>query len=113
DDELIDMQMQALRNVATDVPLFAISSQAGKNVRDILRALRRAVVDERVRIAEAEAEADETEGLPVISLNTEKQESAWQVHRTDEDSEKVFVVTGRKIEKFAARTNFDQFQAVN
>lgn len=113
DDDMITMQTDALRKVAGDVPLFAISSQAGKNVKDVLRELRRTVIDERARIAKAEAEADETGGLPVISLNTEKQDAAWRIHNVSDDSPKRFMVTGRKIEKFAARTNFDQFQAIN
>lgn len=106
DEELITMQEQALEKV-TDSPIFAISSQTHLGLKEILRELRDAVAAQREKIA-SEGE-DEDGGVPVISLNTSEKEAAWRITR-DED---VFVVRGYKIEKFAARTNFEQFQGVN
>jgi len=44
-----------------------------------------------------------------ITINAAEAKLAWQVTKRNE----TFVVTGHRIEKFARRTNFDQFQAVN
>ena len=44
---------------------------------------------------------------------------AWTVERLPDETNEggelvaVFIVRGKKIEKFARRTNFDQFEAVN
>lgn len=107
DEELIDMQLQALKTVvAKGTPIFAISSTAHKGVVDVLRELRRQVIARRTVMNEAEDEQDEA--MPVITIG-ETPDDAWTVE-TDDDS---FVVHGKKIEKFARRTNFEQFQAVN
>ena len=82
-----------------------------------MRLLRQEVEDYRQR----EAKVVETSGddVPVISLGEGESTDDWSVERLDdvenEDGEvvRVFKVTGKKIEKFARRTNFDQFEAVN
>lgn len=110
DQDIIDMQVQAVQEVAgKDTKVFTISSAAHTGVQDLLRELVRVVAGARAVVAEIEAEDDED--LPVISLSSDAQAEAWTV-RYDED-EKVYVVTGDKIEKFARRTNFDGFENVN
>lgn len=113
DDEIMAMQVDAVKKVAGDVPVFAISSQAHQGLKEVLRALRAQV--EAVRKAEREAqEVDEDDGVAVISLNQETQALAWKVKKvTDEDGRTVFIVTGHKIEKFARRTDFDNYEGVN
>lgn len=55
----------------------------------------------------------------MISLGSEQLTAAWTVERlpdeTDESGQAVavYLVGGAKIEKFARRTNFEQFEAVN
>jgi GTP-binding protein len=83
-------------------PLFAISSQAHTGVTELLRVLQGKVVEARVQVTEAEAEEAPQE-VPVISLSGDQKRNAWKV--THDGGR--FVVTGQKIEKFAARTNFD------
>lgn len=108
DEDIIGMQIDAIRQVATgDVEVFAVSSTAHKGVKEVLRALR-----EKVKVARAiehEIEDDEDE-LPVIGLSDGQVASAWKVEKTDGD---VFVVTGEKIEKFARRTDFTNYEGVN
>ncbi|MDO4780799.1 MAG: GTPase ObgE [Candidatus Saccharibacteria bacterium] len=117
DDEIIAMQSTALQNVANDAPVVAISSQSGAGVRDVLRLLRRAVVDYRAQ--EAEVAEELGDDVPVISLGDEQLADAWTVERlADEMNDEgepvaVFLVQGAKIEKFARRTNFEQYEAVN
>lgn len=117
DDEIIALQATALQNVAGGAQVLAISSQTHHNIKELLRLLRQEVEGYREREAKVvEAFGD---GVPVISLGERELADDWSVERLDdienEDGEMVraFKVTGAKIEKFARRTNFDQFEAVN
>ncbi len=108
DEELIAMQKEALKGV-TKSSIYTISSQTHAGLQEVLRALAKEI--DVVKAARAaEGESDEVDdGLPVIRLSGEAAEKAWLVSK----EEASFVITGRKIEKFAARTNFDQYQGVN
>lgn len=112
DQEMIDMQLAELQKVTGDEPVFAISSQAHKGITEVLRALRAAVDAER------EAEKEEIEEEPdrqLITLSEEKVHQAWTIkeRENEETGEKYYVVVGNKIEKFARRTNFDNYEGVN
>lgn len=111
DDDIIDMQRQAIAKVAPAAKIYAISSAAHKGLTDVLRALRSEV--QQARAAEdAIKEADELPSdVPVISLNEQQIANAWTVEYDEEDE--VFIVRGDKIEKFARRTNFDGYENVN
>jgi GTP-binding protein len=112
DDDIVAMQLDAVRAVAAeDAQLFAISSTAHKGLTDVLRALRTKVQAARAQ-ERAEAETDEDdEELPVIGLTDGQLAEAWKV--TFDEEERVYTVTGDKIEKFARRTNTDNYEAVN
>jgi GTP-binding protein len=100
------MQEDALKGVLPkDTPLFAISSSAHKNLTPLLRELRRKVVETRAIVAREEEEADE--GV-IIELSEAVRDDAWQVLKGEER----FFITGRKIEKFASRTNFDTHEGI-
>ncbi len=108
DQEIIAMQSTAIQNVAPNALVVAISSQSGSGVKDLLRLLRAEVV--RHRAAEVEvADEDNTDELPVISLTSKQLADSWQVEKENDG----FRVSGEKIEKFARRTNYEQFDAVN
>lgn len=109
DDDIIEMQRKAVQKVATKgTHIMAMSSTAHKGLKEVLRALRERV--QQARAAQAEAEAAEApSGLPVISLTTEALQKAWTVEKNGD----IYTVRGDKIEKFARRTNFDQFDGVN
>jgi GTP-binding protein len=112
DDELIGMQKDALKAVAGDTPIFAISSQAHTGLVEVLREVRKEVVT--IREAEQAAiEEDEGDDIAVISLNKNAQELAWRIQRVQDGERTVFVVKGNKIEKFARRTRFETFEGVN
>ena len=90
--------------------IFAISSVAHKGTKDVLRELRR-LVDESKKVIELiEDESDEIE---TISLSKEKIAESWAVERVEEDDKIFFIVTGEKIEKFARRTDFGNYEAEN
>ena len=108
DDDIIAMQMDALRKeVGKTAEIYAVSSTAHKGLTEVLRALRKKVQTARSIEEEISESHDE---IPVISLTDSQIEDAWEVKKDDEGH---FVVTGDKIEKFARRTNFDNFEGVN
>lgn len=112
DDDIIQMQMDAVKAVAGDsVQLFAISSQAHQGVTEVLRALRAQVKAVRAEEAAESADDEDDEDLPVIGLSDKQLADAWTV--TYDDEGKVYIVEGEKIEKFARRTNLDNYEAVN
>lgn len=108
DDEIIEMQKKDLEEVISkNTSVFAISSSAGTGLKPLLRALRSEVVEIRSK-QEVLDEKDESEEN-VIRLDDSQLEDYWVVEKDGDE----FVVHGEKIEKFARRTNFDQFEAVN
>lgn len=119
DEDMIQMQIEALRGVVSaDTEIMAISSTAHKGTRELLRRLRSTVEAARAAEAAAAHGDDEDGDLPVISLSDQQISEAWQVDvgtTTSDEGEEVslYMVTGDKIEKFARRTNYDQFESVN
>lgn len=98
DKELVADVVKRLRKVVPkSTQIMAISAQAGSGVRPLLRAAAQLVTAQREALA-ANEEADE--GLPVISLPETTE--GWQVTK----AESGYLVTGAKIERFAARTDF-------
>src|SRR5581483_11606180 len=108
DEEIVDDLMQQLRRViAHDTPLYAISAQAGAGLKNLLYAVQNAVTQVREQTAAAaEAEVLE-EALPVHTLA--RSDKDWAVTKQEDGS---FLVQGTAIEGFAARTNFDNEEAV-
>jgi GTPase len=82
--------------------LFAISSQAHENLKPLLYAVRAVVDAERKRVA---AEEPEEKVVPTLRL---KDQSSWRVSREGD----MFIVSGSKIERFAARTDFNNVEAL-
>lgn len=115
DEEIITMQTEAVRSVAAaDAQVFAISAAAHKGLKEVLRALRSAVTEARHRTAEEAADDEDVNDLPVIGLTDAQRESAWSVTvAEDEDGTVIYEVTGDKIEKFARRTDYDNFEGLN
>ena len=123
DDELIEMQKQAILEKNPEAKIFAISSVAKNNLDDLLRALL-AAVKENQKQQEITAEqigstpiefktaiiSHDTENLPTISLSHHELKKAWQV---TQDEKGVYHVTGEKIEKFARRTDLSNYASVN
>jgi len=109
DDEIIQMQIDALRlEAGKSAEIFAVSSPSHKGLKEVLRALRTKV--EHVRAIEEEINATEDD-IPVIGLTDNQIADAWTVEKDQETGH--FIIKGDKIEKFARRTNFDNFEGVN
>jgi len=100
DDEMIQDAMKQLQTVIPkETPIFAISAQAGHGVKELLYAVKDQVEAQRA-LAAAKEETVEYAGLPVLRLKDENR--AWRVSKQNDG----FLVSGNKIEKFAARTDF-------
>jgi GTP-binding protein len=101
---MIDDQLKALKAVVPkDTPLFAISAQSGQGIKEVLYAIKQTVDVQKNKAAEAK---DNDDALPVLTLSGE--DKAWKVVKDG----KKYVITGRKIEKFAARTDFSNDQGL-
>ncbi len=113
DEEMVAMQVDAVKREAGEsAEVYVLSSAAHLNLTKVLRALRRhveAVRAEQAVVVDEEnpAETDTT----VITLNDEQLSQHWEVSY-DETTE-VYHVYGEKIEKFARRTNYDQYESIN
>lgn len=137
DDEIIAMQKSAILAVNPNARIYVISSQAGTNLDEVLRALKDEINakkvgdgvegrDDLTRSCAATAELermdpvttgvqserpsqDDAAPVPVISLSPSQLSNSWKVEKVGEK----FVVTGQKIEKFARRTDLDNYASVN
>ena len=109
DDDIIQMQVDAVKKEAgEDTEVFAISSNAHQGLTEVLRALKTKVQAERL----VQRELEETdESVPTITLGESQAAEAWEV--TKDEVSGHFIVTGEKIEKFARRTNFDNWEGLN
>lgn len=103
DEEIINDLLAQLRRVApAKTKLLAISSQSGQGLNELLFGIKDAVQKARAK-REKQAAKDE---VPVIKLADTSQQ--WKVEKQGD----TFLVTGSRIEKFAARTDFTNEQAV-
>lgn len=129
DNEIIEMQSQAIREVNPNAYIYSISAVSKKGVEELLRALWQdiKVAKEKQQkqeqdnatadiIIEDDANTkhqitqDGIKGVPVISLSSHELKNTWTVTRGDDG---VFHVTGEKIEKFARRTDMGNYASVN
>ena len=58
----------------------------------------------------ANREQNKSASIPIISLGKDALKDTWQVEKVDENH---FRVTGEKIEKFARRTDLENYASVN
>jgi len=102
DEEIIDDLLAQLRAAAgKKAQLFPISAQSGLGLQDLLFAVKRGVIAARQK--QQKATKDE---VAVLKLTDTSQ--AWTVSKQADG----FLVNGQRIEKFAARTDFSNEQAV-
>ena len=128
DNEIIEMQSQAIREVNPNAYIYSISAVSKKGVDDLLRALWQdiKIAKEKQKQEQENTTADiileddtntkhqitkdGVKGVPVISLSSHELKNTWTVTRGDDG---VFHVTGEKIEKFARRTDMGNYASVN
>ncbi len=99
DDEIVADQLDQLRKAAPkSAQLFAISAQAGTGLQPMLFAVKDAVAKARAK----QAKAAEENAIPVLKMTDTSQQ--WTVKKRESGE---FYITGHRIEKFAARTEFE------
>lgn len=138
DEEIIKMQMAAILAQNPDAQIFAISSSAHQGIAELLRELRqicdasieqtRAKSEEASRDEygtdipaqsrltgedlarrEATSEQNKSAKLPTISLNPNQLKDTWQIKKQGDK----FIIAGEKIEKFARRTDLENYASIN
>jgi GTP-binding protein len=98
----IDEKLTILKKIVPkQTPLFAISAQSHKGVKELLFAVQKQVAQHKVKAAKKAAKE-----VPVIHLQVDP--DAWRVEKTEDG----FTVYGQKVERFAARTDFGNQFAV-
>ena len=118
DSEIIEMQMASILKINPDAKVFKISASAHQGLDVLLRELKTAVENEKkiadtVRDEQNKQEAQvtqEIQELPTIKLSNEQLKDTWEVSKTDDDK---FIVSGEKIEKFARRTDMNNYASIN
>ena len=104
--ELVEEVDRKIRKVLPKgMQLFAISAQAHKGLQELLYATFDLVQKERAQAAAIAAEQAPDEGLPVLTL---AEEAGWKIEKQDDR----FIVSGPKIDRFAARTDFDNDESI-
>lgn len=104
DKEIVKDRLQELKPLMPKgTKLMAISSKSGQGIKDLLREVRSNVILARQK----QSETDESSkvGVPVLTIKTEE---AWKIEKIKSG----YIVSGRKIERFAMRTDFDNPHSV-
>lgn len=97
DEDIVQDRIKELKKVLPkNTKLFAISAKSRVGIKELLEELAKVAKDEAAKISKQESAK-----LPVITF--EEPDEKWQVEKTKNG----FVVTGKKIERFARRTDFE------
>ena len=107
DAEIIKMQKDAILKINKDANIFEISSVAHQGITPLLREIKKVIANRQVKRVEKTEEKPE---LPVISLNKNDLKDTFKVEKTEDGK---FIVTGEKIEKFARRTDLNNYASLN
>ncbi len=102
DEDIVKDQMLKLKKVVKGSSIVAISSVKGLGTKELLKQAYGLVEEYR------KLEDDSIEPT-VKTITLEKDNLAWQIDDRAED----LIIYGKKIEKFANRTDFENHQAVN
>ena len=106
DEDIVKMQMSSILAKNPNAQIFTISSSAHQGLKELLRELKNSVDNKKEKTIVTEKEED----IPIISLSENTLKDAWKVEKTEDGK---FIVTGEKIEKFARRTDLNNYASVN
>lgn len=139
DDDIIKMQMSSILAQNPSAKIFAISAQAHQGLTELLRELKKVcyesmkqtrenfkeasrdeheteisaqsrLADEEFSRRAAQSEQDKPFSVPTIKLGDSALKDTWKVEKREDGS---FLVTGEKIEKFARRTDMNNYASIN
>ena len=109
DKEIIDLQKQSILAKNPKARIFAISSSAHIGLEELLRELKNNIKDRKIIIKEKAKNSE----VPTITLNPELIKDTWKIEKIETEEGIKFVVTGDKIEKFARRTDYNNYASLN
>jgi GTPase len=102
DEEITeDILSQLRQHLPKKTKVYAISSRGHKGLTEVLRDIAKKAQEERVKKSES---APKKRGILHITLADD--ELSWHVKKAAKNS---FTVSGKKIEKFARRTDFNSY----
>ncbi|MBR1875068.1 GTPase ObgE [Candidatus Saccharibacteria bacterium] len=142
DSEIVKMQKDSILKKNKKVRVFEISSSAHQGLDELLFALKSEIEKAKKNEKKSKdsvkttknldedgiahisldspdsfenSPVENTEALPVIKLNPKNVKNTWEVVENEpfEDGTKLFTVKGEKIEKFARRTDYDNYESLN
>jgi|AntRauTorckE6833_2_1112554.scaffolds.fasta_scaffold00549_12 GTP-binding protein len=106
DDEMLQDTIKQLKKVAgKSVDICAISAHSKQGITALLHDISQHVRQHKEQLAQ-EVSEDIDEKKPLITLPV--QDSDWHIEKT----KKAYIVHGKKLTRFAHRTDFDSDQAV-
>ncbi|MBQ6130107.1 GTPase ObgE [Candidatus Saccharibacteria bacterium] len=109
DPELISLQTSSILSQNPSARVFPISSSAHEGLERLLRALVTAS-GEVSSLQRPSVDREQPEdNLPTISLSQKDLKDSWHVEKLSDR----FLVHGEKIEKFARRTDLENYASVN
>ncbi|MBQ6147732.1 GTPase ObgE [Candidatus Saccharibacteria bacterium] len=106
DPELIEMQKTSILSKNPEAKIFAISSSAHEGLAELLRELKNSLNNKKI-IKKSSSPIKE---INIISLNSSDYKNTFKVEKLDDGK---FLVSGEKIEKFARRTDMNNYASVN
>ena len=122
DEEIIKMQMSSILAKNPDARILTISSSAHQGLTELLRELITAVDARRKEDthltkqdtisvwSDTDSVQNHPSELPTISLRPNALKDTWKVEKIDNNT---FIVTGEKIEKFARKTDPNNYASLN
>ncbi len=139
DEDIIKMQMASILEKNPDAKIFSISSSAHQGLTELLRELKMVCLasieqarekpeehsrdehgteitaqpqlgDEDFSRSAVKHKRGEPSSIPTISLGDKALKDTWKVEKREDGT---FLVTGEKIEKFARRTDMNNYASIN
>ena len=107
DPEIIAMQTASILSKNPSAHVFAISSAAHQGLDNLLRELKNEIINNKKIIKNEIIINNE---LPVIKLDDNLLKDTWKVEKLDDGT---FKVSGEKIEKFALKTDLNNYASLN
>ncbi len=125
DEEIIKMQEASILSKNPNAKIYHISSSAHQGLDELLRELKQVCFEniEQARVKSEEEDQEHAEiaigpendeyshsSIPTIKLNDNFLKDTWKVEKIDDNK---FLVTGEKIEKFARKTDLNNYASLN
>jgi len=107
DDDIVEDQANTLTQNTAVETVHLLSALSGKGLQSLLYTLNNTVTEIKQKAADTAAENDEYNGLPIITIKEDHEDLSTVVWEG-----KHLVVTGKKIERFAKRTDFESEDGV-